>query len=171
MLGEGCVGVEAQSSWAAACVITSTVSHSTQVGQSDFWPSLQMHNSYHVTEVQEMKIMTVGEGPPHQVTRADCSLYVDTQLSPFVLYSRSRTAAATCSLWTSVSWRVATWRSFTTPLASSDSPKMAARGMPISSQYCSCASNLGFCLYECSAWNDKDNELWTQSWLRFEVLY
>ena len=152
-------------------VITCDINHSIPVGQCDLWPSLQMHISNHVTEVQEMKITTVGKAPQYQDIRANRSLYIDTQLCPFILFSRSRTASATCSLWTSISWRVATWRSFTTPLASSDSPKMAARGMPISSQYCSCASNLGLCLYECSAWNNNNHKLWAWSWLKFKLLY
>lgn len=97
---------------------------------------------------------------PHstKLTKATCSLYIDTQLCSLIFVSRSRIASATLSLCTSVSWRVTTWRSFTTPFASSDSPKMAATGIPISSQYCSCASNFGFCLYECSACNDKNHE-------------
>jgi hypothetical protein len=56
---------------------------------------------------------------------------------------------------TSISCPVETWRSFTIPLASSDSPKMAARGIPFFKQYCSCAANLVLHSDECSAYNDQ----------------
>lgn len=56
---------------------------------------------------------------------------------------------------TSSSFLVVTSRNFTIFLCNSDSPKIITNGILCSSQYCNCANNFGFLLYECSTYKQK----------------